>query len=299
MKKVLVIAGPTASGKTAFSVHAALALNGVIISGDSVQVYRGLDIGSGKVREDEKQGIPHYLIDILNPDEQYSVSSFQEMARAIIDREEHLPIIVGGTGLYLKACLYDYVFSEEEEENSTDEELEKYTNEELYALLKESDPVQAEKIHVNNRRRLLRSLTIQRRSGRRQSEIVEQQEHRMIYDVFIAGCTMARDQLHERISRRVDMMVQDGLEEEVRKLAEQYGFQAPGMHGIGYKEWEPYFHGQCTRDEVIENIKKHSRQYARRQYTWLNHQMPVHWFDAQDPDASEEMFQEIRKWAEN
>ena len=123
MKKVLVIAGPTASGKTAFSVHAALALNGVIISGDSVQVYRGLDIGSGKVREEEKQGIPHYLIDILNPDEQYSVSSFQEMARAIIDREEHLPIIVGGTGLYLKACLYDYVFSEEEEENSTDEEL--------------------------------------------------------------------------------------------------------------------------------------------------------------------------------
>ena len=299
MKKVLVIAGPTASGKTAFSVRAAQALNGVIISGDSVQVYRGLDIGSGKVREDEKQGIPHYLIDILNPDEQYSVSSFQGMARAIIDREEHLPIIVGGTGLYLKACLYDYVFSEEEEENSTDKELEKYTNEELYALLKESDPVQAEKIHVNNRRRLLRSLTIQRRSGRRQSEIVEQQEHKMIYDVFIAGCTMARDQLHERISRRVDQMVQDGLEEEVRKLAEQYGFQTPGMHGIGYKEWEEYFLGQCTREEVIENIKKHSRQYARRQYTWLNHQMPVHWFDAQDPDASEKMFQEIQRWAKN
>ena len=121
----------------------------------------------------------------------------------------------------------------------------------------------------------------------------------MIYDVFIAGCTMARDQLHERISRRVDQMVQDGLEEEVRKLAEQYGFRAPGMHGIGYKEWEEYFLGQCAREEVIENIKKHSRQYARRQYTWLNHQMPVHWFDAQDADASEKMFQEIQKWAEN
>ena len=121
----------------------------------------------------------------------------------------------------------------------------------------------------------------------------------MIYDVFIAGCTMAREQLHARISRRVDQMINDGLEEEVRKLTEQYSFEAPGMRGIGYKEWEAYFRGQGTREEVIENIKKHSRQYVRRQYTWLNHQMPVHWFDAQDTDACEKMLQEIQRWAVN
>ena len=296
MKKVLVIAGPTASGKTSFSVSVAKAYGGYVISGDSVQVYRGLDIGSGKVRPEEMQGIRHELIDILDPDEQYSVSDFQKNARAMIDTSEELPIIVGGTGLYLKACLYDYDFVQEAGEVHTDPELDTYTNEELYGMLRESDPAQAEKIHVNNRRRLLRSLTILRHTGIPQGEMVASQRHEMIYDAMIVGCTMERQKLHERIALRVRQMAAEGLEEEVRSLAQRYGFRAPGMQGIGYKEWEAYFAGKISREEVIGKIIIHSRQYARRQYTWLNHQMPVHWFDSTDPQDAERMRKEIGKW---
>lgn len=296
MKKVLVIAGPTASGKTSFSVSVAKAYGGYVISGDSVQVYRGLDIGSGKVRPEEMQGIRHELIDILDPDEQYSVSDFQKNARAMIDASEELPIIVGGTGLYLKACLYDYDFVQEAGEVHTDPELDTYTNEELYGMLRERDPAQAEKIHINNRRRLLRSLTILRHTGIPQGEMVASQRHEMIYDAMIVGCTMERQKLHERIALRVRQMAAEGLEDEVRALAEKYGFRAPGMQGIGYKEWEAYFAGEISRKEVIEKIIVHSRQYARRQYTWLNHQMPVHWFDSTDPQDAERMRKEIGEW---
>lgn len=296
MKKVLVIAGPTASGKTSFSVSVAKAYGGYVISGDSVQVYRGLDIGSGKVRPEEMQGIRHELIDILDPDEQYSVSDFQKNARAMIDASEELPIIVGGTGLYLKACLYDYDFVQEAGEVHTDPELDTYTNEELYGMLRERDPAQAEKIHINNRRRLLRSLTILRHTGIPQGEMVASQRHEMIYDAMIVGCTMERQKLHERIALRVRQMAAEGLEDEVRALAEKYGFRAPGMQGIGYKEWEAYFAGEISREEVIEKIIVHSRQYARRQYTWLNHQMPVHWFDSTDPQDAERMRKEIGEW---
>ena len=154
MKKVLVIAGPTASGKSDFAVEVAKKVGGIIISGDSIQVYKGLDIGSGKVTEKEMQGVPHYLIDILDPKEPYSVAQFQKEARAVIDKSDALPIVCGGTGLYVKACIYDYVFSEEGEQ-SVDPALEQYSNEELYDRLQKADPQQALKIHPNNRRRVL------------------------------------------------------------------------------------------------------------------------------------------------
>lgn len=298
MKKVLVIAGPTASGKTAFSVRAAEQFHSEIISGDSIQVYRGLDIGSGKVTPQETHGIVHHLIDIRDPHEPYSVADFQAMARELIDRHD-FSIIAGGTGLYLKACLYDYVFQKEEAEEPVDAQLEQLSNEELYALLKETDPVQAEKIHMNNRRRLLRSLTIQKRTGRPQSEQEAEQAHEPLYDIFIAGCTMPRDVLYERISRRVDGMFEAGLEAEVRGLlAAGVSFDDPGMQGIGYREFRPYMAGACTIDEVREDIKKHSRQYAKRQYTWLNHQMPVHWFQVLDEQEQQRMLKEIAEWKE-
>lgn len=298
MKKVLVIAGPTASGKTAFSVRAAEQFHSEIISGDSIQVYRGLDIGSGKVTPQETHGIVHHLIDIRDPHEPYSVADFQAMARELIDRQD-FSIIAGGTGLYLKACLYDYVFQKEEAEEPVDAQLEQLSNEELYALLKETDPVQAEKIHMNNRRRLLRSLTIQKRTGRSQSEQEAEQAHEPLYDIFIAGCTMPRDVLYERISRRVDGMFEAGLEAEVRGLlAAGVSFDDPGMQGIGYREFRPYMAGACTIDEVREDIKKHSRQYAKRQYTWLNHQMPVHWFQVLDEQEQQRMLKEIAEWKE-
>lgn len=296
MKKVLVIAGPTASGKTDFAVEAAERLNGEVISGDSIQVYRGLDIGSGKVTKEEMRGIPHHLIDILSPFDNYSAADFQQAARKIIDESEKPMIICGGTGLYLKACLYDYVFEEEEEE-AADPELEAMDNEALYALLQRTDPVQAEKIHPNNRRRVIRSLTIGRRSGRRQSDIVAAQSHEMIYDAFIAGCTMPRPQLYQKINRRVELMFEAGLQKEVERLLDEgVTFNHPCMKGIGYREWEGFFYGGLTSREVMEEIQKHSRQFAKRQYTWLNHQMPVRWFTPGIPQEREQMLVEIENW---
>ena len=297
MKKVLVIAGPTAVGKTSFSVQIAKKLNAEIISGDSIQVYRGFDIGSGKVTEEEKEGVVHHLIDIRDPRDPYSAADFQKMAREIIDRTEGISIICGGTGLYLKSCLYDYTFNEESG-MFANEDLEKYTNEELYAKLLETDPVQAEKIHPNNRRRVLRSLTIAARSGMAQSAIEAGQKHEMLYDAFIAGCTMERAKLYTRINRRVEMMFEAGLEKEVAALLDQgVSFADPAMKGIGYREWAGYFQGNMSAEEVKEEIQKHSRQFAKRQYTWLNHQMPVHWFDISDPDDYNRMVNEIMEWS--
>ncbi|MBR4456608.1 MAG: tRNA (adenosine(37)-N6)-dimethylallyltransferase MiaA [Solobacterium sp.] len=297
MKKVLVIAGPTASGKSAFAVEAAHEFGGEIISGDSIQVYRGLDIGSGKVTEAEKQGIPHHLIDILSPSEPYSVSDFQRNARACIAAIP-FPIIAGGTGLYLKACLYDYTFVPEEE-TGTDRELEMLDSRTLYERLKETDPISAEKIHPNNRRRVLRALTVAKRSGMAKSEIEAAQKHEPVYDFFIAGCTMDRAVLYERISARVEQMFRNGLEDEVKRLlSEGVTFEDPAMKGIGYREFEPYIKGECSIGEVQKMIAQHSRNYAKRQYTWLNHQMPVHWFNALDQNARHEMMEVIRVWKE-
>ncbi len=296
MKKVLVVAGPTASGKTAFSVRAAHRLNGMVISGDSIQLYRGFDIGSGKVTEAEKEGITHRLIDILDPKTPFSAADFQREVRKIIAEEDRLPIIAGGTGLYLKACLYDYAFPEEEGP-AADAELERYTNEELWEMLKEADPVQAEKIHPNNRRRLMRSLTIWRRTGKAQSAQVAEQDHKMVYDAFIAGCTMNREVLYKRINQRVHQMMEAGLEDEVRNLlAQGVTFSDPPMKGIGYREWEDYFSGNATAEETEERIARHSRQYAKKQYTWLNHQFPVHWFDVTSEEEQNRMMEEIIQW---
>ncbi len=296
-KKVLVVAGPTAVGKSDFAIELAKKYHGEIISGDSIQVYQGLDIGSGKVTEAEKQGIPHHLLDIFTPAQSYNVSVFQKMARECIELCQTLPIICGGTGLYLKSCLYDYVFTEEDQDNGTDESLNQYDNETLYKMLCEKDPAQAEKIHPNNRRRLLRSLTIYLRNGQKQSEIVENQEHEMIYDAWIVGCTMERSKLYERINMRVEKMFQMGLQTEVTHLLETgVKFTDPCMKGIGYREWQNYFEGSATVEEVKAEIQKHSRQFAKRQYTWFHHQMPVHWVDMTDPSAIDTAIKEIDQW---
>ena len=299
MKKVLVIAGPTASGKTSFSIELAKRLNTEIISGDSIQVYKGFDIGSGKVTEAEKEGVPHHLIDILEPGTQYSVKDFQKEARTLIDNSSKPMIIAGGTGLYLKACLYDYVFTDEEA-SPRNEKYDQYTNHELYEMLVERDPVQAEKIHENNRQRVLRSLTVLDNTGKRQSEIIDEQNHEPIYDFFIAGCTMARDELYERINLRVKMMIEKGLEQEVKGLLDKgITFEDPAMKGIGYREWADYFDGNLSITEVEALIARNSRRYAKRQYTWLNHQMPVHWFDPRNKEERSAMLDEMDKFASN
>ena len=299
MKKVLVIAGPTASGKTSFSIELAKRINTEIISGDSIQVYKGFDIGSGKVIEAEKEGVPHHLIDILEPGIQYSVKDFQKEARTLIDNSSKPMIIAGGTGLYLKACLYDYVFTDEEA-SPRNEKYDQYTNHELYEMLVERDPVQAEKIHENNRQRVLRSLTVLDNTGKRQSEIIDEQNHEPIYDFFIAGCTMAREELYERINLRVKMMIEKGLEQEVKGLLDKgITFEDPAMKGIGYREWADYFNGNLSITEVEALIARNSRRYAKRQYTWLNHQMPVHWFDPRNKEERSTMLDEMVKFASN
>lgn len=233
------------------------------------------------------QGIKHHLIDILSPKESYSVSMFQSMARELMDSSEKPMIICGGTGLYLKACLYDYTFENEAEE-AYDPALDAYTNEQLYEMLKETDPMQAAKIHPNNRRRVMRSLTIQKNTGKKQSEIEKEQKHELLYDAYIIGCTMEREHLYARINKRVENMFSKGLEQEIKHLLDAgVCFEDTCMEGIGYKEWKDYFEETCTSEEVMHCIQKHSRNFAKRQYTWFKNQMPVHWID---------MEQEITIW---
>ena len=292
MNKVLVIVGPTAVGKTAFGIRCANTFNGEIISGDSIQIYKGLDIGSAKPDANELSQARHYLIDIKEADDNYSVKEFQELSRKYIDKisnEGKLPIIVGGTGLYIKASLYDYVFFDEQEEDNQYEDL---SNEEIYELLKQKDPDALEKIHINNRKRLVRALNIYEKHHKGISQIKSEQEHKPIYDALIIGLTMDRETLFERINMRVDRMINDGLLEEIKGLlAEGISFDDQSMQGIGYKEFRNYFEGTKSLEECIEDIKINSRHFAKRQYTFFKNQLDVKWFTDQ-----EEAIREVEKW---
>ena len=292
MKKVLVIVGPTAVGKTAFGIRCALSFNGEVISGDSIQIYRGLDIGSAKPDEEERSAAVHHLIDIKDPDASYSVKEFQNLCRGKIDdiySRGKLPILVGGTGLYIKAVLYDYTFFEEEKEDDLFEDL---SNEEIYERLKQLDPKALEKIHVNNRRRLVRALNISLKHEQGISSIKDAQSHQPLYDCLIIGLTTDRQILFERINARVDQMMENGLLEEIEGLLKDgVNFSDQSMQGIGYKEWKAYFEGEMTKDECIEQIKIHSRHFAKRQYTFFNNQMEVHWHK-----NTEEALEEVKEW---
>lgn len=281
---VLCIVGPTAVGKTKMSIELAKQLNGEIISGDSMQIYRGMDIGTAKATMDERQGIPHHLIDEKNPDEPYSVAAFQQTVRAKMEEIKSrgkLPIIVGGTGLYIKSVLYDYEFAGESESKEIDEA--KYghlSNEELHAKLAAVDEAGAKDIHPNNRKRVIRALEIYETSGVKKSEMIEKQEHKMIYDACLIGLTDDRTVLYDRINKRVDVMYETGLVEEVKALFDEgIPAESQSIRAIGYKELYDYFKGFISLEESKELIKRNSRRYAKRQYTWFNNQMDVKWFD--------------------
>lgn len=301
MKQVLVLVGPTAVGKSDFGVRIAQEMNGEIISGDSIQAYRGFDIGSGKVTQTEMSGIPHYGIDILDPKEGYSVADFQSKARGWIEEIEkhhHLPILVGGTGLYIKACLYDYQFDAQTRED-IDESLLALDNETLYAMLMKLDPQACDTIHPNNRKRVLRALTIGQ-SGKTKSEIENNQTHSMVFDALILGLTCQRENLYQRINQRVEKMINLGLKTEVETLLSQgVQFSDQAAQGIGYREWQEYFEGNHALDEVKQAIQTHSRQFAKRQYTWFKHQMPVQWIDIEEDNWQEKALQLIRQWRKN
>lgn len=292
MEKVIVVIGPTSVGKTKMGVELAKKLNGEIISGDSMQIYKGMDIGTAKVTESEMETIVHHCIDILNPQDNYSVKDFQDAVRekiTAITKRGKQPIIVGGTGLYIKAALYDYEFSEMQDNH--EEFRNKYkalSNEELYKHLQDIDSKSAEELHPNNRQRVLRAIEIYEETGQTKSDILSTQQHICLYDAYFIGLTLDRDVLYERINNRVDMMASLGLEEEVTQLY-KCGIKRENqsMKAIGYKEWFDYFEGNIPKSLVYENIKKHSRQYAKRQYTWFKNQFDVHWYDVNLNDFTE------------
>lgn len=292
MEKVLVIVGPTAVGKTSFSIKCANAFNGELISGDSIQIYKGLDIGSGKATSLEQSQAIHHLLDIKNPDESYSVKQFQDLGRELITKitnKNKLPIIVGGTGLYIKACLYDYTFFDEDEEDNQYEEL---SNQELYEQLLIKDPKALEKIHINNRRRLVRALNIYEKHQEGISSIKDSQVHEPIYDSLIIGLTLPRDVLYERIDSRVDKMMKDGLLDEVKGLLDKgISFEKQAMQGIGYKEFKEYFQGNKTLEDVVKSIKNNSHHFAKRQYTFFKNQLNVKWYE----DINE-AFKKVEEW---
>ena len=284
MEKVIVVIGPTSVGKTKMGVALAKKLNGEVISGDSMQVYRQMDIGTAKVTIEEMEGVTHHCIDILDPKDQYSVHDFQQTVRkqiTEITNRGHVPIIVGGTGLYIKAALYDYTFSEmENNHDEINKKYKDYTNEQLYAHLKQIDEESAKILHFNNRRRVLRAIEIYEQTGQKKSEMINEQEHICLYDAYFVGLTLPRELLYERINLRVDLMMKNGLQGEMESLIKQVlTRENQSMKAIGYKEWFDYFEGKCDLNEVSENIKKHSRQYAKRQYTWFKNQFDVHWYD--------------------
>ncbi len=300
---VLCIVGPTAVGKTKMSIELAKQLNGEIISGDSMQIYRGMDIGTAKATMDERQGIPHHLIDEKNPDEPYSVAAFQQTVRAKIEEIKSrgkLPIIVGGTGLYIKSVLYDYEFAGESESKEVDEA--KYghlSNEELHAKLATVDEAGAKDIHPNNRKRVIRALEIYETSGVKKSEIIEKQEHKMIYDACLIGLTDDRTVLYDRINKRVDVMYETGLVEEVKALFDQgIPAESQSIRAIGYKELYDYFKGFISLEESKELIKRNSRRYAKRQYTWFNNQMDVTWFKV-DVQHFDKTVKEVLTYVQN
>jgi len=282
MQKLIVIVGPTAVGKTKLSIEIAKRFNGEIISGDSMQVYKGMDIGTAKITAEEMDGIPHHLIDIKEPEEAFSVAEFQKLVREKINNiaERHVtPIIVGGTGLYIQAVLYDYQFSDSLS-NHSQLELQGKDPLELHKKLESIDPEGAKKIHPNNVRRVMRALEIYENTGKTMTEMQSEQQSSILYDTALIGLTMDRDILYERINKRVDIMMEEGLLNEVERLYKGgISRNAQSVKAIGYKEIYDYLDGNISLDEAIVQLKKNSRNYAKRQLTWFRNKMDVTWFD--------------------
>lgn len=273
MNKVIVITGPTAVGKTKLSIELAKRYNGEIINADAVQVYKGLDIGSAKVTEEEKEGIPHHLFDIKEVDEEYTIYHYQKDCRKLIKEVQgrgKTPILVGGTGLYIKAALYDYKLTEEKETNTYDN----LTDEELYNKLLELDKDIV--IDKNNRRRLIRALNYHKENNK---SINTNTTNKLLYDAIFIGLTTDRRILYDKINNRVDIMIKDGLLNEVKAFYDKNVRTKPLLNAIGYREIYSYFDGNISLEEAIKKIKQNSRHYAKRQYTFFNHQLPIVWFE--------------------
>ncbi|WP_132005371.1 tRNA (adenosine(37)-N6)-dimethylallyltransferase MiaA [Mesobacillus foraminis] len=305
-EKLLVLIGPTAVGKTKLSIELAKQFNGEIISGDSMQIYKGMDIGTAKVTPEEMEGIPHHLIDIKFPEEPFSAAEFQELVRmkiTEISKRGKLPMIVGGTGLYIQSVIYDYQFTEAASDSEFRKALEETAaeggSEKLHAQLRKVDPESAERIHPNNVRRVIRALEVYHCTGKTMTEYQLEQVPELLYDTCIIGLTMERALLYDRINHRVDLMMEQGLLEEVASLHQKGIRNCQSIQAIGYKELYDYLDGKVDLDVAVENLKQNSRRYAKRQLTWFRNKMNVEWFEMMpEKKVYEKKFAEISSFIE-
>lgn len=288
MKPIVILTGPTAVGKTALSIALAKAIHGEIISADSMQVYKKMNIGTAKVTKEEMQGIPHYLIDELDPKDEFNVVKFKELGKEYmkqIYKKGKIPIVVGGTGFYIQALLYDIQFDENKDDKEYRTYLEGLLKEEgelyLHQLLKNIDIESAKLIHPNNVKRVIRALEFYHQTGKRISEHNEEESQRTSpYQFVYFVLTDKREILYDRINKRVDKMIEDGLVNEVRTLyKEGYEKKLVSMQGIGYKEIIEYLEGNVSLEEAIANLKKDTRHFAKRQLTWFRREKEVTWID--------------------
>lgn len=289
--KVVVIVGPTASGKTALSIELAKKINGEIISSDSMQIYKDMDIGTAKVTKEEMQGIKHYLVDFVSPDQRYTVSDFKrdsEDAIKEILKNGKVPIVVGGTGLYVNSLIYGIEYQDMKFDEEYRNKLMKIaeTEEGLKSLYEEADKIDPEalqKISSNDKKRIIRILEIYKATGKTKTEqeILSRQKG-VDYDFKVFGIDMERSKLYERINLRVDIMLEQGLENEVKNLVSKYSEFPTAMQGLGYKEVVEFFEGKISHEEMIEKIKQESRRYAKRQLTWFRKNKEIIWLNSED-----------------
>lgn len=305
MNKIVAICGPTAVGKTAYSIEIAKRFDGEIVSCDSMQLYKYMDIGSAKPSSDELNQVKHHLIGIVDPSEMFSVAKYKELASSSIDdilSRGKLPIIAGGTGLYLDALLFDLDFAAEPSDDSLRDELYKIAEEkgnlELHAILNECDPDSAKRIHPNNVRRVVRAIE-SAKSGNKLKDFAKDLSLNDKYEFILIGLRRDREELYDRINRRVDVLVKEGLFEEVKMLREMGLYESDiSMKGIGYKEVLAYFDGEYDLETAIDTIKKNTRHFAKRQITWLKRYDDMKWFDLSESKDDKDSIREIITWLE-
>lgn len=289
-EKVIVLCGPTASGKTALSIELAKRINGEIVSCDSMQIYKEMDIGTAKPTIEEMQGIKHYLIDFISPDERYSVADYKKDAKIAIKeilKKGKVPIIVGGTGLYVDSLIYEIEYPNIEFNEEYRQELEEVAEQEglekLYQKAKEIDPEAIQKISKNDKKRILRILEIYHATGKNKTEQEKESRKKEVeYDYKVYALNWDREKLYERINKRVDIMIEQGLVDEVRWIYHKYNKFPTAMQGLGYKEVVEYLNEEISKEEMIEKIKQETRRYAKRQLTWFRKNKQTIWIDAQN-----------------
>ena len=288
--KVVVIVGPTASGKTSLSIELAKKINGEIISADSMQVYKDMNIGTAKITNEEMEGIKHYLIDFISPEERYTVSDFTKDCNIAIKeilKNNKLPIVVGGTGLYINSLIYEIYYNEmkydEKYRNMLIKEAEESEGlEKIWNMANEIDPIAMSKISKKDKKRIIRVLEIYKATGKNKTELEkESRKKETKYNYLVYGINIERDKLYERINNRVDKMIENGLIEEVDGLLKKYQRFPTAMQGLGYKEVVLYLEGKYEKEEMIEKIKQETRRYAKRQMTWFRKNKSIIWLDAE------------------